>query len=117
MHASRALTYAFLFCSFPSGLHKTLCLLVEAPMLVCVPSDCFAPFTVLPLLVGAHFMFSGGLGCVIRAHACSSAVFTLCSSASFLYIALLVFCMVALHLWVLCSYVPVALLFALWQCT
>jgi hypothetical protein len=48
--------------------------------------------TVLFLLVGAHFVFSDGLDCCIRAHTCSSAAFTLCSSASLLHVALLVFC-------------------------
>jgi hypothetical protein len=73
--------------------------------------------TVLLLLVGAHFVSSGDLACSIRAHSCPSAVFKSCSSASLLHVALLVFCMKVLHFWFLCSYVPVALLFALWQCT
>jgi hypothetical protein len=57
-------------------------------------SFCFASLqrTVLLLLVGAHFVFLGGLDCSVRAHACSSATFTLCSSASVLHVALLVLC-------------------------
>jgi hypothetical protein len=65
------------------------------------------------ITTGNTVVFSGDLACPIRAHACSSAVFTLCSSASLLYVALLVFCKKVLYLWFLCSYVPVALLFAL----
>jgi hypothetical protein len=44
-------------------------------------------------LVGAHFVFSGGLDCSVRAHACSIAASILCSSAPNLHVALMVFCL------------------------
>jgi hypothetical protein len=68
-------------------------------VLVCVPSDCFAPVRCAPPALWNHLVFSGDLACSIRAHACSSAVFTLCSSASLLHVALLVFTMNVMYLW------------------
>jgi hypothetical protein len=82
-------------------------------------SFCFATvrFTMLILRVSAHFVFSGGLDCSVRAHACVCAAPTKCSSASLLHVALLVFWLIALYLCFLCSYAPYGFAFALSQCT
>jgi hypothetical protein len=68
-----------------------LCLLVDAPLLVCVPSDRFAPVHCAPSARWCSLVLSSGIACSICAHACSTAVFTLCSCDSFLHFALLVF--------------------------
>jgi hypothetical protein len=78
---------------------------------------CFAPAHCAPSARWFSLVFSGELACSIRAHACSSAVFTMCFFASLLHVVLLVLCMSVLYPWFLCSYVPVASLFALQQCT
>jgi hypothetical protein len=77
-------------------------------------SFCFASLqlTVLVVLFGAHCVFSGGLDCSVRAHACSFAASALCSPDPFLHVALLVFCLNALYLWFLPLHAASTLLFA-----
>jgi hypothetical protein len=96
----RALAFLFCSCSFWVADSWALCLLVEAPMLVCAPPDllCSGSLCSFCLLV-LDLVFSGDIAYYIRAHACSSAVFALFSSASLLHVALLVFCMNVLYLW------------------
>jgi hypothetical protein len=84
------LTTVFLFCScfFWVADGCALCLLVVAPMLVCVPALLRSGS-----LVGAHLVYSSVLDCCVRAHACSFAASTLCPPAPHLHVALQVLCL------------------------
>jgi hypothetical protein len=86
----------------------------HAPPLVALEVNTIVfAYGLLLLLALQIQLVSSGLSCSICAHPCSTDVFTLCSSASPVYAALLEFCLNFLYLWFQCSYVPLALLFAL----
>jgi hypothetical protein len=80
---------------------------------VCLCSFCLASLwlTVLPLLVGAQ-LWSLVVSLVLFVLLHALLLFSTCVPL-FPFFMLLVFCLIFLYLWVPCSYVPLALLFAM----
>jgi hypothetical protein len=79
-------------------------LLTILPSVLVFLLHCFAPSCCAPSACWCSNVVCSSLDCSISAHACSTAVFTLCSSAYLLHAALLLFCLNCLYLWLLCSF-------------